>query len=301
LLDTEIRIQDQQTGDLRDLFLRYWRYWRLILACVVLSTIGFASAAIFMTPIYRGSVVLISASSDKTSLSRSLSSALGQLGGLASLAGVNVNTVDEGTQEALAVLRSRDFSERFISDKKLLPILFDNKWDPVHGEWTTSISNQPTLGRAFKYFDKKIRTVLEDKKTDLITLEIDWKDRVAAASWANELVDRLNAEMRERALNKANASLGYLQHELSQSTEIGVRDSINRLIEVQIQQRMLADVTREYAFRIVDKAMVPEVKDKISPNRPLLLICGPILGFFVGLALAAIANAFSGKRRIEAA
>ena len=293
MTQTQATSSDQETRHLRDLAVRIWQYRRLIVICASLSTVGFILAAFLLTPTYRASVVMISAGGDRRSLSRSLGSAFGQLEGLTSLAGISVGGADEGTQESLAVLRSRDFSERFIKDKNLLPVLFPKKWDATQGKWNTTVDKQPTFAQAFKYFNERIRSIVEDKKTNLVTLQIDWKDRSAAASWANELVDRLNAEMRDRALSNAGASLEYLERELSQTNETAARESISKLIETQIQQRMLANVSREYAFRVVDKAMVPDPKEVLSPNKPLLVISGPIIGFFVGFILAGLARSLS--------
>jgi len=54
-----------------------------------------------------------------------LSSALGNWG-IASLAGINVGSGDIEIEEALAVLRSRELTERFIANNNLMPILYSS-------------------------------------------------------------------------------------------------------------------------------------------------------------------------------
>ena len=269
--------------DLRQVFGRLWmeRWW--IVAAVVLSTGAFAAYAFLSPRIYRAATVMVSASNDRSGLSESLSGALGSLGGLASVAGINLNSSGSETQEVLAVLRSRQFTESFIMDKNLMPELFPKAWDAQAGKWKAGV-RQPTPARAYKYFDENIRSVLEDKKTGLITLTIEWKDREEAAAWDNELVQRLNAEMRNRAIEKANASLGFLRKEIESTSMVETRDAINRLIEAQIKQRMLANVTQEYAFRIVDRALAPDVNDPVRPKKILLLVAGPLIGLVLGAA-----------------
>jgi uncharacterized protein involved in exopolysaccharide biosynthesis len=208
---------------------------------------------------------------------------LSQLGGIASLAGVNIGSVDTQTEEALAVLRSRSFTERFIADKNLMPQMFPREWDKTRNNWKRPASKQPTFARAYRYFDKKIRAVVQDKKTGLVTLRIDWRDCVAGAEWANELVARLNAEMRGRAIREADASIKFLEKELPNTSEVEVRDAINRLIEAEFKQRMLASVTQEYAFRVADPALPADPADPLWPQRTLLLIGGAILGLLVGV------------------
>lgn len=276
---------DEELIDFRALFDRFVakRWW--IIACIFLSTVAFAVAAFKITPVYRAAVLLISSSSERNSMSGSLSSALGQLGGFASLAGINVGSGDVATEEALAVLRSRQFTGAFIEDNQLMPVLFAKSWDAASGKWKALGEGQPTLSSGYKYFNSKIRSVIQDKKTGLVTVQIEWTDRSMAAQWANELVNRLNDEMRIRALAQADASIGFLQKELASTSIVEVREAINRLIEAQIKQRMLANVTQQYAFRIVDKATAPDANDPVKPNKRLLLVSGPLVGLLAGVIL----------------
>src|SRR5271165_5760032 len=93
--------------DLRALWRHLWINRAWIIGSVMLFAVLFTLAALVIPRIYRATTVLVSAGAERNSLSSSLNSALGSLGGLASIAGVNVGTSDAATEEALAVLRSR--------------------------------------------------------------------------------------------------------------------------------------------------------------------------------------------------
>jgi uncharacterized protein involved in exopolysaccharide biosynthesis len=257
---------------MRALYDRLWRYRWIIVLCVVLSTAGSAAIAYMTTPIYRASIVLMPATADRSGLNSVLNSALGQFGGVASLVGVG--KIDSGTEDALAVLSSRQFTEKFINDLHLMPLLFADRWDTATNTWKGDVRHQPTPAKASKLFDKSIRTIVKDKKTGLITVSIDWKDRIQAADLDNQLIERLNDEMRGRAAAKAAASIGFLENELRATTDVGTRDAVNRLIEDEVKQRMLADVTREYAIRVVDKALPPDADDKLKPKKFRMLMTG---------------------------
>ena len=279
------RTAQQRDGEdaigLRELFsrLREMRSW--IFVSTLLFTSAFTAIAFLMTPIYRASTVLVSAAADRGSLG-SLGSALGQMGGFASLAGISVGSGDSATEEALAVLRSRQFTESFIAENKLMPKLYSAKWNIAQNRWVVPDKDQPTPSDAYQYFDEKIRRINQDKKTGLITLQIDWKHRNEAADWCNELVERINAELRSRAIVKAEASIGFLQRELTNTSDIGTQAAINRLIESQIKQRMLASVTQEYAFRVIDRAMAPDAKDPVRPMKIVMVLLGLALGLGTG-------------------
>lgn len=297
---TERFIDDDDTVDLGVLIARLWagRWW--IVASVVLFTAIALAIAFTSTRIYRASVVLVPANAEGAD---GMEGALGQLGGLASLAGLKLGSSGLQIEEALAVLRSREFTEEFIRDKNLMPVLYDEAWDAKENRWLPD-AKPPTPAQAYKYFHKGIRTIMQDKKTSLVTMHIDWKNAAQAAEWANELVARLNGEMRGRAISQANASLGYLEKELQVTSAVGTRDAINRLIETQIKQRMLATVTQEYTFRIVDKALPPDADDPFRPNKLLLVAGGIGLGGILGICGVLFAGVvasgrYSSVRRAE--
>jgi uncharacterized protein involved in exopolysaccharide biosynthesis len=268
--------------DVRGMIMTLWRRRWWVIGSVVVSTLAFAIAAFTMTPIYRATVVLVAVEAERAGMSGNLNTALGQLGGLASLAGINLNAGGSGKEEALAVLRSREFTEAFINDHGLMPELFAEKWDAERRAWRPDKGEPPTPAKAYQLFDS-IRTIVQDRRTGLIIVQIDWKDREKAALWANELVNRINAEMRRRAIATANASVGYLEKEIESTSIVTTREAISRLMEAQIRQRMLANVNHQYSFRIVDKAMAPDVDDRVRPQRLLLLVAGAVIGTVVGV------------------
>lgn len=255
------------------LFARKW--W--MIASVVVFTAGFYIAAHVLTPVYRASTILIPAKAE-----HGIDSSGAGIGGVASLVGIDIGGGDSDKQEALAVLKSRHFTEKFISDFNLMPVLYAKKWDVQAGKWKVDEKHQPTPAKAYRHFDKDIRAVVLDKKTGLITLNVDWTDRIAAVVWANELVQRLNLEMRQRALARADSEIGYLEKEFETTTAVATREAIGHLIESQVKQRMLATVTTEFAFRVIDRAMPSDKDDPHFPNKFLMVIAGPVVGFFFG-------------------
>jgi uncharacterized protein involved in exopolysaccharide biosynthesis len=261
-----------------------WRRKWLVALCVFLGGAVFATAAFLMTPIYRATVVVVPADSNSTGLGV-LGSALAQFGGLASLAGIDLGGSSAATEESLAVLRSREFTERFIRDRNLMPLLFHKKWDAANNRWKGDPKDAPTLAQGYKYFDKRIRRISEDPKAGLISLHIEWRDRAEAADWANDLVARINAEMRARAIARTNASVKFLERELADTRIVETREAISRLIGNEVNQRMYANVTEEYAFRVVDRALEPDLKDKVRPKRAFMGLLGTVLGFLCGVLL----------------
>ncbi len=202
----------------------------------------------------------------------------GGLGGLASLAGIEIGGENKST-EALAVLRSREFAKAFIEDLNLLPVFFYRNWDASAKRWKSSdIDKQPDIRDGIRYFDKAVLTVKEDKKTGLITLSVDWTDPAIAAAWADLLVERANDRMRQRAIADADASVRYLKQELAEATVLALQQSISRVLEIDLQKLALANADKEYAFRVIDHAQVPKRTWVQHPHRVLIVLGAFLLG-----------------------
>jgi uncharacterized protein involved in exopolysaccharide biosynthesis len=273
--------------------------WRMLAISVSVFTLPAAAAAFLMTPVYRSTTLLIaSETNDRSGL---MSAAMGQLGGLASIAGLGFSASSQSaTTEALAVLRSRIFIEEFIDKNGLMPKIFPSEWDAHTGDWKQSLTHPPTPWLAYKRFTGSVLDVYQDRKTNLITLTIDWKDREEAANWANQLVEILNARMRERATVEADQTINYLQQELRSADTVEVRSAISAMLESQLKTKAVAAVRKQYAFRVIDPAAAPDRNIVLRPHKALYILIGGAVGFFVGIAIAFLSDNRS-RNRIEVA
>jgi uncharacterized protein involved in exopolysaccharide biosynthesis len=248
-----------------------WRHKWFVLGVSVIS-VGVSLAYIFTAQEWYKAEVLLKPA--ETKAPAGLSSQLGGLGGLASLAGINLG--NNNSAEPIAVLTSREFTRAFLEDQKLLPVLYWKKWDAVGNRWKTSLfSDPPDIRDAVDRFNKSIRTVQEDRKTGFVTMTVEWKDPQIAAAWANLLVERLNERMRSRALAESETNVDYLKKELASSNVVALQQSIGRVLEAELQRLMLAKATKEYSFKIIDHAIPP--KRRSWPRT--LLIAGAALLF----------------------
>jgi len=267
--------------DVRRIMLELWRGKLWIIGSAMLFTALFVALAFSITPTYRVSTLLVPASTEEDA--GGLGAAMRSLAGTASLLGLSIGGGRNNVDESLAVLKSRGFLEQFILEKELMPVLFEKNWDATRKAWRTP-DDVPTPARAYKLFSRNILSVSQDRGTALVTVSMKWRDREQAADWANELVARLNAEMRDRALKEAGESITFLEAEMKSNSLLGVQAAIGRIIEAQINKQMLANVTQEYALRVVERAMAPDEGDVVWPNKKLLAALGMLLGALIGVA-----------------
>lgn len=247
------------------------RHWLLIVICAAvfgaLATVYAVSSPI----VYRTQVVLIPKSDSTES-----NSVLDNLGGLAGLVGAEGQTSRKA--EALAILRSRQFTEMFIEKFSLRDVLF--------ADTVIEDPDDATVYDAYLLFDQDIRKISENLAEGTVTVAIEWTDRNQAAEWANQLVAELNQGMRARAINEYDRTLEYLQKELGQTTEIGVRQGLYNLIEENTRAIALANVQVEYAFSVVDSAAPPDPDAYFKPQRPAIVLSGLLVGLIAGLLVA---------------
>ncbi|EQD28309.1 lipopolysaccharide biosynthesis protein, partial [mine drainage metagenome] len=98
-----------------------------------------------------------------------------------------------------------------------------------------------------------------------------------------ELIERLNKEMRARAIRRADASLVFLKDQLKHTSSVEVQNAVGYLIETQLKKRMFAQVTPDYALRFVAPPVGSDGVRPVWPRRTLLFVLGPIVGLFLGI------------------
>ena len=269
---------DDQAMNLFEIWFIIWRNkWVVIVTtalCVGLAVVYVIKA----DPWYRAEVLVKIA---ETKQGQGLFGQLGGVGGLASLAGIDVGS--NKSAESIGVLKSRELAGAFIEDQNLLPLFFANRWDASAKHWKSpDIKKQPDIRDGISYFHGTVLKVQEDRKTSLITVAVEWTDAKTAATWANLLVERVNDRMRQRALSEGETSMGYLKQQLAETNIVPLQQSIGRVIESQLQQLILAKSTDEYAFRVIDHAQIPKWRD--HPHSVLIVA----MAFFAGGAVSSL-------------
>jgi len=268
------------------------RYKWMIFAITVLCALASTLFALLMTPVYRAEVLI--APVTETDNNSRFAAQLGEFAGIAALAGLDMERGGR-KNEAIATLKSRMFSEQFIKDEKLLPVLFQKKWDEENQRWDEADPDDiPTLGDAYELFDEEVRRLHEDRKTGLVVLSIEWEDPDEAARWANELVRRVNALLRKKAVRESESAINYVQQQLKQTSVVELQQVLHRLIESEMKEIILAKINEEFAFRVIDPAVAAE--EAFKPNIALLLPLGAMLGILGSVILALFLNFLQTQR-----
>ncbi|CCN70263.1 Wzz/FepE/Etk N-terminal domain-containing protein [Vibrio nigripulchritudo] len=293
--------------DLRALFAALWKgKW-----VITITTLLFAASSVFyalsLPNIYKADALL---APTESSNGGGLSQMAGQLGGLASLAGVSLGSGEASqTDLAVQVMKSRQFVEAFINKHDLLvPLMAAKEWDivsnelfidedyynPATKEWLREPKGlrgaKPTAQEAFSKFSKKVFSVSQNKESGLYTISVKHFSPYIAQQWVNWLVEDINQVMRERTIAETSQNLIYLNTQLEKTSIADMQSTFYKLIEEQTKSLMLAEVQEEFVFKVVDPAVVPELKD--GPKRALICVLGSLLGGMLGVAIVLVRVVF---------
>jgi uncharacterized protein involved in exopolysaccharide biosynthesis len=292
--------------DLRELFGIIWQGKWWIIAITFVFAVGSVIYSLSLPNIYKSEATL--APTEEAS-GGGLSQMAGQLGGLASLAGVNLgggNT--DKTTIALEILKSRAFIKSFVEKYDILPelmaveewnrgsgVVFNSEiYNPDTKEWVREVEPpqqpQPSSWEYVKVFREQILEVSKDDTTGLVTIAVNHQSPEVAEQWVVWLIEEINNHMRERDIQEAQRSLEYLDKELQSTSLSDMQQVFYQLIEKQTQTIMLANVRPEYIFQTLDPAVVPEQKAK--PSRALICIIGTFLGGFLSVGFVLVRNIF---------
>jgi LPS O-antigen subunit length determinant protein (WzzB/FepE family) len=102
-------------------------------------------------------------------------------------------------------------------------------------------------------------------------------------TWTNAMIDMVNDRMRAVDIRTAESSLEYLDKEMATANTVELRLAISQLIETQENNKMMANVQRDYAYHFIDRAVPPETKE--GPLRTVISIGGAIVGFLLGTVI----------------
>jgi uncharacterized protein involved in exopolysaccharide biosynthesis len=288
--------------DLRELFLVIWSGRWIIVAVTALFGVIAVAYALSQPNIYRSEALLAPVEQDQSS---GLGGLQGQLGGLASLAGMNLGGGASGdTQLAIEILKSRHFASDFIQKYKILPDLmapsvwhmndntmtYDaNSYNLLEDKWIRDVAPPlvatPSMQEAYKVFSE-IVVITTDDETGMVRVSVNHISPFVAQQWTEWLVSDINQVMKMRAISEAEESTAFLTSQIEQTRIADIREILFKLVEEQAKKIMFANVRDEYVFKTIDPALVPE--QKAGPKRALICVLGAMLGGMLGLIIVLV-------------
>ena len=273
-----------------------WQSKFIIIGITSLFT-AYAIYIAFNKPdIYKAETIVVAVEENSTGMRGALG---GQLGGLATLTGLDIGQAKTGKVTiALELMRSWNFLERFIKENELGPLVIAaENWDKgtnkviFNKDFYDSKSKQWLIGAdhpqlegvkmgpsswdLFQAFNGSI-DISTNKSTGLISVAIEHVSPEIAAKLTTLLIQDINNYLREEHIREVEKSIYFLNKRLSETTITEMKSVFYQLIEQQTRALMLANISDEYVLKTIDKAKVPHTK--VKPKRKMIVILGTMLG-----------------------
>lgn len=271
-----------------------------IMASIILSTSISILYSFNLANTYTTSVLLAPSDDDTKS------SMLGQMGGLAGLAGVSLGDgAVNKTDEAIERIKTYEFfSKHFLPNVKLKNLMAVSNWnkgknsivydDRIYNsnndQWVRksripfiNISKVPSTQEAFIRY-KELLHIEQDRKTSFVSILVSHESPYKAKEWADLILSKINQSMRDQEKSKTIKSLDFLNDQYSQTDYKEIRQSIASLQEEQMKSLMMLEASESFVFKILDYPIVPEKKS--APKRSIIILLGTIFGFMISSLVA---------------
>jgi len=286
--------------DLKELFKIVWDGKRIIIGITAVFAIGAVVYSLMLTNYYKSESILITADSQDLG-------SLSQYSGLASLTGVSLPSAGgDGIVEVMEIIKSREFVKHLLTFENILPSLmapksfdtlsqelyFDlNVFDPQEKSWTSGL--KPSYIETHETYISNVLTISNDKMTGLVSITVEHISPVFAKDFLTLIINEANNLKREKAINTSDKSLDHLKVELSNTSLVPIKESINQLIKAQLETRMMAKANEDYSLVMIEPPFIPEKKSK--PGRAIICIVATMFGGMLSMLLVLVRHYSLGK------
>lgn len=239
--------------------------------------------------------------------STSMSSLTSQFGGIAGMAGIQLPSNESSRKSPAyvdATIKSKKFFKHLTEFDMVLEGVFASKgydikenvliydqdiYESSSNKWVRNPPKNyeviPSYLEAHPIFLMNLYTEV-DKKTGFIYLSYEHHSPVFAKNIIELIFSELNSLSRSLEYEESQNAIIFYQ-DIAKNTQINnIRNSVNRLLELELQESMLASTKTNYLVEYIDNPVVP-IK-RIYPKKSLLMILITLFSFFIILFIILI-------------
>ncbi|MVF12928.1 hypothetical protein FT643_12325 [Ketobacter sp. MCCC 1A13808] len=279
--------------------------WKTILFFFTVSVIASVIYAIKSPDIYTSTAMVIAAPTPTATQNLEIP---GKLGSVASLIGLNGDKSNDNLMLALAMLKSWEFVEFFISKRGIGPQIYaSTSWDKdtdtlvydassydakekkwIHSSRSISPTNPaPSSWYIYKIFEDSLG-ISTDTKSGIIRISISHYSPKLAQKWVDWIIQDINQHLKKEEIEDTKRRIDFLKNEIEKNKITQIDRMFNSLIEEQTKILMLAEATDEFVLKTVSKSKVPV--EKSGPDRILIITIGIICGLALSFVFIYMKN-----------
>ena len=214
---------------------------------------------------------------------------------LTALSGINLSSGSGSSVfKVLEIIKSRECVNHLLTFDNILPsilasksfnrstgeIFFDPEiYDIDSKKWVREVEGTksviPTYLEAHLAYLEML-SVSRSDETGLISISIEHLSPVFAKEFLTLIVNESNKINRDQAIEDSSKAIEYFKSELTKTSLVEMKRSINKLLEAQLEMRMTASIYDDYSLITIEPPFVPEKKSK--PSRAFIVIFISLLG-----------------------
>jgi LPS O-antigen subunit length determinant protein (WzzB/FepE family) len=297
-IDPNIKTLDYADDEISftELFQAIWNDKWLILTSTSLFSIVAILYSLSLPNIYESNAYLSPVGESSSSVS-----SMQGMGGLASLAGINLPSQSVGSKsdKALKKLNTLSFFKENILPNIFLPDLIAlESWDASTNTilYNKEVFNSETQSwvvesqvysaqKSFRAFNERLR-VVRDELTGFVTITIKHQSPFVAKEWAELVVSQLNTFYRSKDKLEAQTAINFLNTQIAQTRFTEIKQVLAQLLQGKVQKLTLIEVNNFYVFEYIDPPAVME--KRIEPSRSTISILGALMGGILGILITLI-------------
>ena len=284
--------------DLRELFNVLWTAKKLIIQITAIFAIGSVVYSLSLNNHYKSESLFLARSASENQ-------GLSQYSSLAAMAGISLpSSREDKAAQMIELIKSRKFVKHLMTFENILPsilaaksynnstqeLLFNQKlYESETKTWKNKPKNNRTMIPSYLEAHKAylgMLSIAQDKKTGFISINIEHISPVFSKDFLELIIRESNELLRKKDMEESKQGLEYLTSELSKTPFVEIKESINALIEVQLETQMLAQINQDYILIEIEPPFIPEQKSK--PSRALICVTGTMLGGMLSVLIVLI-------------
>jgi|TARA_B100000767_G_scaffold109976_1_gene105285 hypothetical protein len=296
--------------DLKELFyVLFHGKWIIVSLTTFISIMGLIYS-LSLPNIYVSKALLAPVNS-----SSSLPGALGNVGGLAGLAGFKIPSGgdDDNSAKAIKKISSLSFFKNNILTNIYLPDLMavkswnpktntvaldENIYDTNNNTWIRDYAYPrqqiPSAQESFEVFITEHLTLSEDKKSGFSTLSIKHQSPFLAKQWSELVINEINSFYRQKDKLESEKAVNYLNKQISMTSLSEIKQVLALLLQEETKKLTLIEANEFYVFDYIDPPAVMEKKSE--PSRALICILSALLGGMLSVLFVLLRHYVSIKK-----
>ena len=295
--ENELYFDDDEI-DLRELFNVLWTAKKLIIQITAIFAIGSVVYSLSLNNHYKSESLFLARSASENQ-------GLSQYSSLAAMAGISLpSSREDKAAQMIELIKSRKFVKHLMTFENILPsilaaksynnstqeLLFNQKlYESETKTWKNKPKNNRTMIPSYLEAHKAylgMLSIAQDKKTGFISINIEHISPVFAKDFLELIIRESNELLRKKDMEESKQGLEYLTSELSKTPFVEIKESINALIEAQLETQMLSQLNQDYILIEIEPPFIPEQKSK--PSRAFICVTGTMLGGMLSVLIVLI-------------